>query len=136
MNSTREIIFPQASGGLSPGPSEAPISGREKVVRSVNQALTRLDLILSILEKLNESLLSPPGDSDLRHGCERAITSILCALAKIEPAEPSSSPPGRQEKAVRAALNGERLSRLIDADRHGCLCSLIDRLLPGGSFFR
>jgi hypothetical protein len=87
-------------------------------------------LILRLLEILNEPLIPFPGDADLRNGCERAMTSILSSLAGMEPAGPSSVPPGREEKALKARLNAERLSRLIDGDRLECLWAFIVRLLP------
>lgn len=119
-----------ATGGPPPEPAEAPFSDREKTAGRIQEALTRLDLILGLLETLNQPLIPFPGDSDLRNGCGRALTSVLGALAEMEPSEASSIPPGPAERALEDQLDEERLSRLIDADRLACLCSLIDRLLP------
>ncbi len=130
MSTARKGSLPQAFGSLPPGLPEAPISGREEVARRINEALARFDLILSLLETLNKPLIPSPGDSDLRNGCERAMTSILSALAGIEPAAPSSAPPGREEQLAKARLNGEKPYRLIDADRLTRLWSFVDRLLP------
>jgi hypothetical protein len=130
MSTARKGISPQASGSLPPGLPGAPISDREKVARSITDALTRLDLMLGLLETLNEPLIPFPGDADLRNGCERAMTSILSSLAGMEPAGSSSVPPGREEKALKARLNAERLSLLIDRDQFSYLWSFIVRLLP------
>jgi hypothetical protein len=129
MSTARKGISPQASGSLPPGLPGAPIFDREKVARSINDALTRLDLILGLLETLNEPLIPFPGDADLRNGCERAMTSILSSLAGMEPAKPSFLP-GREEKALKARLNAERLSLLIDRDQFSYLWSFVVRLLP------
>lgn len=121
---------PQASDSRPLGLPEASISTREQVANQINQALTRLDLILTLLETLDEPLMPYPGDADLRNGCERAITSILSALAGIEPAKLSSALPSREEKALKASLNAERLSLLLDRDQFVYLWSFVMRLLP------
>lgn len=120
----------QVSGGVPPEPAETPFPDREKTAGHIQEALTRLDLILRLLEGLNQPLIPFPGDSDLRNGCGRALTSVLGTLAGMEPTRPSSTPPGPAERALKDQLDEERLSRLIDADRLACLWSLIDRLLP------
>lgn len=130
MSTAAKGSSPQAFGNPPPGLPEAPLVQREEISRRINDALARFDLILPLLETLNEPLIPLPGDADLRNGCDRAVTSILSALAGMEPSEASSNPPGDEENAVKARLNGERLSLLIDRDKLACLWSFVVRLLP------
>ncbi len=61
-------------------------NGRQDAVEALNRVLFRLPMVAGILRKINESALPSPGDDELRRGCERAITSILAELARLNPA--------------------------------------------------
>lgn len=112
--------------------------GHEEVAREINRAMERFPLILENLEELSKSLLPAPGDAEIRHGCERAITAILAALAKIDPpiAMPSPMPEGFEEQIARAWLLGELPGRLVDPARFARLSDFIDRLLPSRALLR
>lgn len=105
--------------------------GQEEVAREINRAMERFPLILENLDELAKSLVPAPGDAEIRHGCERAITAILAALAKIAPsiAMFSAMPAGPEEQIARAWLLGELPSRLVDPARFACLNAFIVRLL-------
>lgn len=101
---------------------------REEVARSINQVMERFPLILEILEELSRS--HAPGDEEIRHGCQRAITAMLGALAQINPSEPSSTPMGKEEAAAKTWLAGRMPHSLIDPDQLACFDSFIECLLP------
>ena len=106
--------------------------GHEEVAREINRAMERFPLILENLEELSKSLVPAPGDAEIRHGCERAITAILAALAKIDPpiGMPSAIPAGSEEQIARTWLLGDLPGQLVDPARFACLNDFIDRLLP------
>lgn len=81
-------------------PESTPaLNTRKQSVEAVTQALARFPLIVEILGKLGKTQIPHPGDDDIRHGCERALTSILRELARIEPA-----PSGKSSKAEETAI--------------------------------
>ena len=81
-------------------PESTPaLNTRKQSAEAVTQALARFPLIVEILGKLGKAGIPYPGDEDIRHGCERAITSMLRELARINPA-----PPGKSSKAEETAI--------------------------------
>lgn len=103
---------------------------REDVARRINESMERFGLILSILKTLSLSVVPAIGDSDLRHACERALTSILASVSMIPPAGEDGGPPGVEECGVNAWLAGNQPLTLLDPDKLSMLASLIDQLLP------
>jgi len=118
------------SNGFHPGSLAVSGNEREWVATRINQALNRFELILSILEELSALDMPAAGDADLRHGCERALTSMLAEVASIEPTEPSSGPPGPEERIAKAWLENRESCQLIDQERLEYLWLFIDGLLP------
>lgn len=112
--------------------------GYEEAARAINRAMERFPLILENLEELLKSPVPAPGDGEIRHGCERAITAILAALAKIDPptAMASAATAGDEEQIARAWLLGELPGRLVDPARFARLNAFIDRLLPPSAHLR
>lgn len=89
--------------------------------------MARFPLILEILNKLQSAEVPFPGDDDIRHGCERALTAVLVELARIPPA-----PPGRNsaaEETTIACLHSEQAVRLVNADQRLRLQQFIERIL-------
>jgi hypothetical protein len=103
------------------------IKNRKHSAEAINRAMARFPLILQVLGELGAAQVPCAGDDDLRHGCERTLTTMLAELAKIEPA-----PAGRTCKAVETAqgwLKGDKVVRLIDADKLQRIQQFIDRIL-------
>ncbi|WP_338288023.1 hypothetical protein [Luteolibacter sp. LG18] len=103
---------------------------RELVAESINRAMERFPLILEILEELSRAGIPHPGDVEIRHGCERGLTSMLAALARIPPAAISPDPAGEMEEKAGRWLLGEMPRRLVDAGRLERFEQFIGRLLP------
>lgn len=76
--------------------------------------MSRFSLIVQILGELGKTDVPNAGDSDIRHGCERALTSILSELARIEIAP--SGKFSKTEETAQAWLHGKEARQLIDAD--------------------
>jgi hypothetical protein len=89
--------------------------------------MARFPLLVQILAELNRDQIPMPGDADIRHGCERALTTMLSELARIE-----GAPAGKLSKAEEAAqswLQIPEASKLIDADKLVRMQLFIDRIL-------
>ena len=93
----------------------------------INRALTRFPLILRTLAELGDARLPFPGDEDIRHGCERALTSMLSELARI-PAAPAGKP-SKAEETARAWLQSPESRQWIDADKLERMQQFIDAIL-------
>jgi hypothetical protein len=107
--------------------SNSALTTRKRSAEAINRAMTRFPLIVEILGEIEKSSVPYPGDEDIRHGCERALTAMLAELARIEPA-----PPGKSVKAEEAALSilqSEAAGRLINADQLQRIDQLIERIL-------
>jgi hypothetical protein len=103
------------------------VKSRRESAEAINRAMARFPLILEILGELGRTQIPLKGDDDLRHGCDRTLTTVLAELAKIAPA-----PPGRSCKEVEAAqawLRDEKVIRLIDADKLQRIQQFIDCIL-------
>lgn len=100
---------------------------RKHSAEEINRAMARFPLLIRILGELNRDSVPFPGDSDIRHGCERALTSMLSELARIE-----TAPPGKLSKAEETAqqwLQNPDASGLIDADKLQRMQLFIDCIL-------
>ena len=94
--------------------SSPPQHTRKQSAEEINRAMSRFTLIVQILGELRHTQVPFPGDNDIRHGCERALTSMLSELARIE-----TAPAGKSSKAEEAAqswLHSPEARQLIDAD--------------------
>jgi hypothetical protein len=89
--------------------------------------MSRFPLILDILGQLGGSQVPLPGDDDIRHGCERALTAIMGELARIEPAP--AGKPSKSEAAALEWLHRQDTELLIDADRLQRIQQFIERVL-------
>ncbi len=108
-----------------------PQKARKHSAEEINRAMARFPLLIRILAELNQDQIPLPGDADIRHGCERALTAMLSELSRIE-----SAPSGKSSKAEEAAhnwLQNPDTSKLIDADKLVRIQLFIDRILksPG-----
>ncbi len=89
--------------------------------------MARFPLLVQILAELNRDQIPLPGDADIRHGCERALTTMLSELARID-----GAPAGKPSKAEDAAQNWLQhpdADKLIDADKLVRIQLFIDRIL-------
>lgn len=100
---------------------------RKHSAEAINRAMARFPLIVEILGELSKAPIPLPGDEDLRHGCERTLTTMLSELARIEPAPPGK--PSKAEDTVHNWLKGEKSIRLIDVDKLQRIQQFIDRIL-------
>ncbi len=104
-----------------------PQKTRKHSADGINQAMARFPLIVQILAELRRAQMPYPGDEDIRHGCERALTAMLCDLARIE-----NAPAGKPSKAEETAqnwLHNPAAGELIDADKLQRLQQFIDSIL-------
>jgi len=100
---------------------------RKHTADAVNHAMTRLPMIFGILDELGKAEIPFPGDDDISHGCQRAVTAMLVELARIEPA-----PPGRANKSEAIALgflHSKDAARLIHTDQLERMQQFIERIL-------
>lgn len=100
---------------------------RKQSAEEINRAMARFPLIVQILGELNQSPIPLPGDDDIRHGCERALTGILSELARID-----CAPPGKSSKAEETAqtwLLNIPANQLVDVDRLQRMQQFIDCIL-------
>lgn len=100
---------------LTPTHDKPATPSRQDTADAVHEAMTRFPLILNILGELAKSQIPLPGDADIRHGCQRGLSSILVSLSRINPA-----PPGPATKHEQTALNwlhSREAAELIDADQ-------------------
>jgi|GEM_PF-1992799 hypothetical protein len=100
---------------------------RKQTAEEVNRVLARFPMIVDILGVLGKAQVPFPGDAEIRHGCERALTAMLLELARIEPA-----PPGKTTKTEELALqllDDRTAARLIDADQLQRIHHFIERIL-------
>ena len=100
---------------------------RKQSCEEINRALTRFPLILRILAELRDARLPFPGDDDIRHGCERALTRMLSDLARIPPAPVGK--PSKAEETARSWLQSPASRQWIDADKLERMQQFIDAIL-------
>lgn len=113
---------------MSKHPDSLPLQKtRKQSVEEINRAMARFPLLVRIIEELNRAQIPYPGDDDIRHGCERGLTTILSELARI-----ANAPAGKSSKAEETAqswLEIPEVRSLIDADKLERLQQLIDCIL-------
>lgn len=112
--------------------SNEPVSlpsqkNRKQSAEEINRAMARFPLVLQILRELGLTQLPFPGDDDIRHGCERALTRMLADLARIQPASTGKS--SKAEETAQSWLQSKEARRLIDADRLERMQQFIDSIL-------
>ena len=108
-------------------PDSIPAGTRKQSAEAIHRAMTRFPLIVEVLGQLRKAEVPFPGDEDIRHGCQRALTAIMVELARIEPA-----PPGKASKPEASALSliqDQETSHLIDADQLQRMEQFIQRIL-------
>ncbi len=89
--------------------------------------MARFPLIVRTLEELRRDSVPYPGDDDIRHGCERALTTLLSELARIDSAPAGKS--SKEEEIARSWLDHPEASKLIDADKLVRMQLFIDCIL-------
>jgi len=104
-----------------------PQKARKQSAEEINRAMARFPLLVQILAELNRDQIPLPGDADIRHGCERALTTMLSELARIEGA--AAGKPSKAEEAAQNWLQNPDASKLIDADKLVRMQLFIDRIL-------
>jgi hypothetical protein len=109
----------------------SPQKTRKHSSDEINRAMARFSLLVQILSELRAAEVPFPGDDDIRHGCERALTAILSELARIDPAPPGK--PCKAEETAQAWLSHPVPPGLIDPDMLQRMQIFIDRILRPGS---
>jgi hypothetical protein len=107
--------------------SQPAVKTRKQSAEAILRAMTRFPMIVKVLGELEQAEVPCPGDEDIRHGCERALTAMLVELARIDPA-----PPGKRSESEAMALNwlqGKSVDRLINADQLQRIQQFIERIL-------
>jgi hypothetical protein len=107
--------------------SHPPLKTRKHTADEINQALTRFPLVVQVLGELRKANLPYAGDEDIRHGCERALTSMLVELARIEPAAPGKV--SKAEESALALLQSKTAALLVNADQLQRIQQFIERIL-------
>ncbi len=100
---------------------------RKHSAEEINRAMARFPLILRTLGELGNAQFPFPGDDDIRHGCERALTSILSELAYIRKAPAGKS--SKAEETAKAWLQDPEASELINADILERMQQFVDAIL-------
>jgi hypothetical protein len=109
-------------------PESTPaLNTRKQSVEAVTQALARFPLIVEILGKLGKTQIPHPGDDDIRHGCERAVTSMLRQLARIEPAPPGK--PSKTEETTIGWLHSQMACDYLNPDQLQRIQQFAERIL-------
>ena len=111
--------------------SHSPLRTREEGVAEIGQAMGRFSMIVDILGDLGKAKIPFPGDADIRHGCERALTAMLVALARIEPV--LHGKPVKTEETVLKLLHGWEAASLIDSDQLQRMLQFVERILGTSS---
>ena len=112
---------------LSQPESHPVLRTRKQSAEEITRVLARFPLIVEILGELGKAEIPLPGDEDIRHGCERALTSMLRELGRLEPA-----PPGKFSKPEETVLNlmhGKAADRLINPDQFQRIQQFVERIL-------
>ncbi len=104
-----------------------PQKPRKQSAEDINRAMARFPLIVEILDALAKEQLPLPGDADLYHGCQRALTGMLSELARIQPAQEGKS--SKAEETAQGWLHHPDATRLVDADILQRMQQFIDRVL-------
>lgn len=90
--------------------------------------MARFPSIVKILGELASSSVPSPGDADIRHGCDRALTSMMSELARLVPVLFDGNSRHSGETAL-GWLNDPDAQRLIDADKLERMEQLIEALV-------
>ncbi len=111
--------------------SSVPPKTGNHAVEEINRAMARFPFLVQILRELDQAQVPCPGDDDIRHGCERALTAMLCELARIDPAP--ADMPSAAEKTAQAWLDLPGVHGLVDADKLERMQLFIDCILNPGA---
>lgn len=103
------------------------IATRADTVRRVYQAMKRFPMVVSMLETIHQSTVPLPGDAEIQHGCQRALTSMLAELSQIPPAAPGD--PTAEESTITGWLTTPHACRLMDPDQLERFQNFLDRIL-------
>ena len=112
---------------ISPTENIEKLMTRGRTAEQINRSMARLPMILEILGGLEKAPVPFAGDQDIRHGCERALTSMLIELARIEPA-PSGEVSISEEWIIRF-IGQEDTVRLVDPAQLERLSQFVARIL-------
>lgn len=107
--------------------NESKERSRRQAAEEINRAMSRFPLIIEVLGELRDTNFPLPGDGDLSRGCERALTSILGALTRIQPG--AAGRETKTEEIARNWLSGGEVTRLVDADQLQRMHQVIESVL-------
>jgi len=102
-------------------------ASRKHAAEEINRAMARFPLLVRTLGELGQAQVPFPGDDDIRHGCERALTAMLSELARIEVAPPGKS--SKAEEIAQSWMSSSVSGQFIDVDKLQRMQQFIDRIL-------
>lgn len=108
-------------------PRSAKERTRREAADEINHVMTRFPLIVRMLRETKEAHVPLPGDVELERGCERALTAILGALTRIDPAEGGEAT--KAEETARDWLACRQVAALLDADQLERMHQVIESVL-------
>ena len=112
---------------FTPAEATTHSKSRKHTADEVHRSLMRFPMIVDILGVLGRAQVPFPGDAEIRHGCERALTAMLLELARIEPAPDGK--PVKTEETVTNMLEDKNVGRLMDADQLQRIQQFVERIL-------
>lgn len=112
---------------FTPSEGNPVVNPRKQSADAVHLAMTRFPLVIEILGELGKASIPLPGDSDIQHGCKRALTAMLLELSRIEPAPLGK--PGQNENIARNWLHTRTAAQWMDPDQLERFQHFIDRIL-------
>ena len=104
----------------------SPPRSRKQAAEEATLAMARFPIIVEIMGTLSKAEVPLPGDADIRHGCERALTAILVTLARIE--EVPEGPPSPEEETIYKMIHDRSAENLIDSDQLQRMHQFIERI--------
>lgn len=102
----------------------------EHLAHKINHQLHRLPLVLEVLEEIEQSDNTYPGDHEMRTGAVQAVASMIHQLRRIEPIPDSHTPTSEAEQIAREWLRGKLPEKVLPGELHRELATVLHELIP------